>query len=276
MEKQERASYMRELINLYRKQGMSANKARELAGEAMRVMAQGQQWQDKAQRKADKLENYMSKAIVETIEGIDVLTLPPKNTRRTYKNGCRIASDAKTAANRLVFDICTKGKGRSLATYKGQITDDNAAMTVRICASNVMQERHLRNCKLVLARRYAKRQALRATLYAMRTTPEHAAMVWQVSEHVSVDYDAVLYNVALARNAAYNASLSCAVPYNHAAFIALMSPKIDYVKRLLVKVMLYAMRTTPEHTVWQVNASLSCAVPYNHAAFMALNTPEKD
>ena len=275
MEKQERASYMRELINLYRKQGMSANKARALAGEAMRVMAQGTAWEAKSKRQDAKLQRFMDKAIVETIEGVDVLTLPPKNTRRTYKNnGCRISAKAKNASNALWMDV-QQGKGKSKATYKSQ-KSDSIAMTKRICADSARREAHCRAVALVSARRNVKRQLVKATLYCMRTTPEHAATVWQVSEHVSVDYDAVLFNVALARNAAYNASLSCAVPYNHAAFIALASPKIDYVKRLLVKAMLYAMRTTPEHTVWQVNASLSCAVPYNHAAFMALNTPEKD
>ena len=96
MDKIERAGYIKKLIKLYRKQGHSAKEARQLAGEAMRLMAQGKDWQAKAQRKADKLQNYIGKAVVETIEGVDVLTLPSKNTRRTYKNnGCRISSRAK-------------------------------------------------------------------------------------------------------------------------------------------------------------------------------------
>lgn len=226
MDKQERASYMRELIKLYRKQGHSANKARQLAGEAMRLVAQGQQWQDKAQRKADKLENYIGKAIVETIEGVDVLTLPPKNTRRTYKNnGCRISAKAKTASNALWMDV-QQGKGKSKAVYKGQ-KSDSIAPAKRICADNARREAHCRAVALVSARRNVKRQLVKAMLYRMRTTPEHAATVWQVTAHVSIDYDAILFNGILARNAAYNASLSCAVPYNHAAFIACNSLKKD-------------------------------------------------
>jgi gas vesicle protein len=157
MDKIERAGYIKKLIKLYRKQGKSAKEARQLAGEAMRLMAQGKEWQDKAQRKADKLQRYVSKCIVETIEGVDVITLPAKNTRRTYKNnGCRIASKAKTISNALWMDVA-QGKGRSKAIYIGQ-TSDNLAMTVTVSADNVRQARHLRACNLVIARRYCKRQ----------------------------------------------------------------------------------------------------------------------
>lgn len=124
----------------------------------MRLMAQGQQWQDKAQRKADKLQRYMAKAIVETIKGVDVVTLPPKNTRRTYKNnGCRISAKAKTASNALWMDVA-QGKGRSKAKYQGQ-TSDNVAETLTILNVNVKQARHERACNLVIARRYCKRMA---------------------------------------------------------------------------------------------------------------------
>ena len=156
MDKIERAGYIKKLIKLFRKQGKSAKESRQLAGEAMRLMAQGKEWQAKAQRKADKLQRYMGKAIVETIEGVDVLTLPAKNTRRTYKNnGCRILSRAKTVSNAVWMDVTT-GKGRSKAIYKGQ-TSDNLAMTVTVSADNVRQARHLRACSLVIARRYCKR-----------------------------------------------------------------------------------------------------------------------
>ena len=226
MDKIERAGYIKKLIKLYRKQGKSAKEARQLAGEAMRLMAQGKEWQAKAQRKADKLQNYMAKAIVETIEGVDVLTLPAKNTRRTYKNnGCRISAKAKTTSNALWMDV-QQGKGKSKAIYKGQASD-NIAMTVKVSADSVRQARHSRAVALVSARRNVKRQLVKAMLYRMRTTPEQGATVWQVTAHVSIDYDAVLFNGVLARNAAYNASLSCAVPYNHAAFIALNSPEKD-------------------------------------------------
>lgn len=226
MDKLERAAYTKKLIKFFRKQGKSASESRQLAGEAMRVMAQGQQWQDKAQRKADKLQNYMDKCVVETIEGVDVLTLPSKNTRRTYKNnGCRITAKAKTTSNALWMDV-QQGKGKSKAIYKGQ-SSDNLAMTKRICADSVRREAHCRDVALVSARRNVKRQLIKAMLYRMRTMPEHAGTVWQVTAHVSIDYDAVMFNGILARNAAYNASLSCAVPYNHAAFIALNSPKKD-------------------------------------------------
>ena len=226
MDKQDRAVQLQKLIKFFRKQGKSANESRQLAGEAMRVMAQGQQWQDRAQRKAEKLENYIGKAIVETIEGVAVMTLPAKNTRRTYKNnGCRVSAKAKTASNALWMDV-QQGKGRSKAIYKGQ-DSDNIATTVKVSADSVRQARHSRAVALVSARRNVRRQLIKAMVYRMRTTPEHAATVWQVTAHVSIDYDAVLFNGVLARNAAYNASLSCAVPYNHAASIALTSPKKD-------------------------------------------------
>ena len=224
MDTMERAAYNKKLIKFFRKQGKSAKESRRLAGEAMRLMAQGQQWQAKAQRKADKLENYMGKAIVETIEGVDVLTLPPKNTRRTYKNnGCRITAKAKTTSNALWMDV-QQGKGKSKAVYKGQASD-NIAVTVKVCADNVRQARHARAVALVSARRNVKRQLIKAMLYRMRTTPEHAATVWQVTAHVSVDYDADMRNHAQERNAAYNAALCCNVPYNHAAFIAISTPQ---------------------------------------------------
>ena len=226
MDKIDRAAYNKKLIKFYRSQGHSAKESRQLAGEAMRLLAQGKEWQAKAQRKADKLQRYMGKAIVETIEGVDVLTLPPKNTRRTYKNnGCRISAKAKTASNALWMNV-QQGKGKSKAIYKGQ-KSDNIAMTRRICADNARRESHCRAVALVSARRNVKRQLVKAMLYRMRTTPEQGATVWQVTAHVSIDYDAVMFNGILARNAAYNASLSCAVPYNHAAFIALSTPQKD-------------------------------------------------
>ena len=224
MDKLERADFMRKLIKLYRKQGHSANNARKLAGEAMRETRQGLEWQAKAQRKADKLQNYMAKAIVETIEGVDVLTLPAKNTRRTYKNnGCRISAKAKTVSNALFMDVA-QGKGRSKAIYKGQASD-NIAMTVKVSADSVRQARHSRAVALVSAKRNVKRQLVKAMLYRMRTTPERACIVWTIAAHVSIDYDANLCNHVAERNAAYNAALRCAVPYNHAAFIALTSPQ---------------------------------------------------
>ena len=81
MDKQERALHLQKLIKFFRKQGKSASESRRLAGEAMRVMAQGQQWQDKAQRKADKLENYImvcALAGVTTLcrQFLDILFLP--------------------------------------------------------------------------------------------------------------------------------------------------------------------------------------------------------
>ena len=222
----ERASYNKKLIKFFRKQGKSAKEARQLAGEAMRVMAQGKEWQAKEQRKAEKLENYIGKAIVETIEGVAVMTLPAKNTRRTYKNnGCRISAKAKTTSNALWMDVA-QGKGKSKAIYKGQ-SSDNIAPAKRICADNARREAHCRAVALVSARRNVKRQLIKAMLYRMRTTPEHAATVWQVTAHVSIDYDADMRNHVAERNAAYNAALRCNVPYNHAAFIALTSPKKD-------------------------------------------------
>lgn len=226
MDTMERAAYNKKLIKFYRSQGHSAKESRQLAGEAMRLMAQGKKWQDIAQRKADKLQRFMDKAIVEEIAGVDVLTLPAKNTRRTYKNnGCRISAKAKTASNALFMDVA-QGKGRSKAIYKGQ-DSDNIATTVKVSADSVRQARHSRAVALVSARRNVKRQLIKAMLYRMRTTPEHAATIWQVSEHVSIDYDAILFNGVKARNAAYNASLVCTVPYNHAAFIACNSLKKD-------------------------------------------------
>ena len=226
MDKIERAAYNKKLIKFYRSQGHSANNARKLAGEAMRLMVQGKEWQAKAQRKADKLENYIGKAIVETIEGVDVLTLPAKNTRRTYKNnGCRISAKAKTVSNALFMDVA-QGKGKSKAIYKGQ-DSDNIATTVKVSADSVRQARHNRAVALVSARRNVKRQLIKAMLYRMRTTPEHAATVWQVTAHVSIDYDADMRNHVAERNAAYNAALCCNVPYNHAAFIALNSTEKD-------------------------------------------------
>ena len=224
MDKIERAAYTKKLIKFYRSQGHSAKESRQLAGEAMRLMAQGKEWQDKAQRKADKLQNYMAKAIVETIDDVDVLTLPAKNTRRTYKNnGCRIASKAKTTSNALFMDVA-QGKGKSKAIYKGQASD-NIAMTVKVSADNVRQARHTRAVALVSARRNVKRQLVKAMLYRMRTTPDRACIVWTIAAHVSIDYDANLCNHIAERNAAYNAALRCAVPYNHATFIALTSPE---------------------------------------------------
>lgn len=224
MDKLERAAYTKKLIKLFRSQGKSAKESRKLAGEAMRLLAQGKEWQDKAQRKADKLQNYMAKAIVETIEGVGVLTLPPKNTRRTYKNnGCRIASKAKTVSNALFMDVA-QGKGRSKAIYKGQ-DSDNIAKTVKVSADNVRQARHTRAVALVSARRNVKRQLIKAMLYRMRTTPEKSTIVWQVTAHVSIDYDSNMHNYVAERNAAYNAALRCNVPYNHSAFIALTSPE---------------------------------------------------
>ena len=224
MDKLERAAYSKKLIKLFRKQGKSAKEARQLAGEAMRLMAQGKEWQAKAQRKADKLQNYMAKAIVETIEGVDVLTLPAKNTRRTYKNnGCRISAKAKTTSNALFMDVA-QGKGRSKAIYRSQ-NSDNIAATVKVSADNVRQARHSRAVALVSARRNVKRQLVKAMLYRMRTTPEKGTTVWQVTAHVSIDYDANMRNHVAERNAAYNAALRCNVPYNHAAFIALTSPQ---------------------------------------------------
>ena len=226
MDKLERAAYSKKLIKFYRSQGKSAKESRQLAGEAMRLMAQGKEWQAKAQRKADKLQNYMAKAIVETIEGVAVSTLPAKNTRRTYKNnGCRVSAKAKTVSNALFMDVA-QGKGRSKAIYKGQASD-NIAMTVKVSADSVRQARHARAVALVSARRNVKRQLVKAMLYRMRTTPEKSTTVWQVTAHVSIDYDTDMSNGVKARNAAYNAALRCAVPYNHAAFIALTSPQKD-------------------------------------------------
>ena len=245
MDKLERAAYNKKLIKFYRSQGHSAKESRQLAGEAMRLMAQGQQWQDKAQRKADKLQNYMAKAIVETIEGVDVLTLPAKNTRRTYKNnGCRVSAKAKTVSNALFMDVA-QGNGRSKAIYRSQ-DSDNLALTsggalcyrftkmikgkleyVEIVAKTAAERVHLRNLQLAYARRNVKRQLIKAMLYRMRTTPEHAGTVWQVTAHVSIEYGADMRNHVAERNAAYNAALRCNVPYNHAAFIALTSLKKD-------------------------------------------------
>ena len=226
MDKQDRSVQLRKLIKFFRKQGKSANESRQLAGEAMRLMAQGKEWQDKAKSKADKLQNYMDKCIVETIEGVDVLTLPAKNTRRTYKNnGCRISAKAKTASNALWMDVA-QGKGRSKAIYRGQ-DSDNIATTVKVSADSVRQARHSRAIALVSARRNVKRQLVKAMLYRMRTMPEQAATIWQVTAHVSIDYAADTRNHVAERNAAYNAALRCNVPYNHAAFIALTSPQKD-------------------------------------------------
>lgn len=224
MDKLEKAAYSKKLIKLFRSQGHSAKESRRMTGEAMRLMAQGKEWQAKAQRKADKLQNYMDKAIVETIEGVDVLTLPAKNTRRTYKNnGCRISAKAKTTSNALFMSVA-QGKGKSKAIYKGQASD-NIAVTVKVCADNVRQARHSRAIALVSARRNVKRQLVKAMLYRMRTTPEKGAMVWQVAAYVSIDYDTDMHNHVADRNAAYNAALRCNVPYNHAAFIAYTSPQ---------------------------------------------------
>ena len=211
----------------------------------MRLMAQGKEWQDKAQRKADKLQNYMGKAIVEEFNGVAVTTLPPKNTRRTYKNnGCRITAKAKTVSNALFMDVA-QGKGKSKAIYRSP-DSGNLALTsggalcyrfkkmikgkleyVELVAKTAAERVHLRNMQLAHARRNVKRQLVKAMLYRMRTTPEHAATVWQVTAHTSFEYDAVLFNGDKARTAAYNAALCCNVPYNHAAFIALTSPQKD-------------------------------------------------
>ena len=245
MDKLERAAYNKKLIKFYRSQGHSAKESRQLAGEAMRLMAQGQQWQAKAQRKADKLQRFMDKAIVEEFAGVDVLTLPAKNTRRTYKNnGCRISAKAKTVSNALFMDVA-QGKGRSKAIYRSQDSDNLAHTSggalcyrfakmikgkleyVEIVAKTAAERVHLRNRQLAYARRNVKRQLIKAMLYRMRTTPEHAATIWQVSEHVSIDYDTDMHNHVADRNAAYNAALRCNVPYNHAAFIAYTSPQKD-------------------------------------------------
>lgn len=226
MDKIERAAYTKKLIKFYRSQGHSAKESRQLAGEAMRLMAQGKEWQAKAQRKADKLQRFMDKAIVEEFAGVTVTTLAPKGTRRTYKNnGCRITAKAKTTSNALWMDV-QQGKGRSKAIYQGQ-DSDNIATTVKVSADSVRQARHSRAVALVSARRNVKRQLIKAMLYRMRTMPEHAATVWQVTAHVSIDYDADMRNHVAERNAAYNARLTCAVPYNHAAFIALTSTQKD-------------------------------------------------
>lgn len=218
MDKIERAAYNKKLIKFYRSHGHSAKESRQLAGEAMRLMAQGKEWQDKAQRKADKLQNYMDKAIVETFNGVDVLTLPAKNTRRTYKNnGCRVSAKAKNVSNALFMDVA-QGKGRSKAVYRGQ-DSDNIAITVKVSADSVRQARHSRAVALVSARRNVKRQLIKAMLYRMRTTPESGATVWQVTAQVSMDYDADMSNGVKARNAAYNAALRCNVPYRHAEYL---------------------------------------------------------
>ncbi len=245
MDKIERAAYNKKLIKFYRSQGHSAKESRQLAGEAMRLMAQGKEWQAKAQRKADKLQNYMAKAIVETIEGVDVLTLPAKNTRRTYKNnGCRISAKAKTTSNALWMDV-QQGKGKSKAVYHAQDSGNLAPTSggalcyrfvkivkgkseyVEIVAKTAAERVHLRNMQLAHARRNVKRQLVKAMLYRMRTTPEKSTTVWQVTAHVSIDYDADMRNHVADRNAAYNAALRCNVPYNHAAFIAYTSPQKD-------------------------------------------------
>ena len=245
MDKVDRAAYTKKLIKFYRSQGHSAKESRQLAGEAMRLMAQGKEWQEKAQRKADKLQNYIGKAIVETIEGVDVLTLPAKNTRRTYKNnGCRISAKAKTTSNALFMDVA-QGKGRSKAIYRSQDSGNLAPTSggalcyrftkmvkgkleyVEIVAKTAAERVHLRNLQLAHARRNVKRQLVKAMLYRMRTTPERACIVWNIAAHVSIDYDNNMRNHVADRNAAYNASLTCAVPYNHAAFIALTSSQND-------------------------------------------------
>ena len=245
MDKIDRAAYNKKLIKFYRSQGHSAKESRQLAGEAMRLMAQGKEWQEKAQRKADKLQNYIGKAIIEVIEGVDVLTLPAKNTRRTYKNnGCRISAKAKTTSNALFMDVA-QGKGRSKAIYRSQDSGNLAPTSggalcyrfikmvkgkreyVEIVAKTPAERVHLRNLQLAHARRNVKRQLIKAMLYRMRTTPEKSTTVWQVAPYVSIDYDANMRNHVADRNAAYNANLTCAVPYNHAAFIALTSPQKD-------------------------------------------------
>ena len=245
MDKIERAAYNKKLIKFYRSQGHSAKESRQLAGEAMRLMAQGKEWQDKAQRKADKLQRFMDKAIVEEFVGVTVTTLAPKGTRRTYKNnGCRISAKAKTTSNALWMDVA-QGKGKSKAIYRSPDSGNLAPTSggalcyrfekmvkgkreyVEIVAKTAAERVHLRNRQLAYARRNVKRQLVKAMLYRMRTTPEHAATVWQVTAHVSIDYDADMRNHVAERNAAYNAALRCNVPYNHAAFIAYTSPQKD-------------------------------------------------
>ena len=245
MDKIERAAYNKKLIKFYRSQGHSAKESRQLAGEAMRLMAQGKEWQAKAQRKADKLQNYMDKCVVEDFDGVVVTTLPAKNTRRTYKNnGCRISAKAKTTSNALFMDVA-QGKGKSKAIYRSP-DSGNLALTsggalcyrftkmvkgkreyVEIVAKTAAERVHLRNLQLAHARRNVKRQLVKAMLYRMRTTPERACIVWTIAAYVSIDYDADMHNHVADRNAAYNASLSCTVPYNHAAFIACNSLKKD-------------------------------------------------
>ena len=178
MDKLERAGYIKKLIKLYRKQGKSAKESRQLAGEAMRLMAQGKEWQAKAQRKADKLQRYVDKAIVETFNGIDVLTLPAKNTRRTYKNnGCRILSRAKAVSNALFMDVA-QGKGRDKSVHTGAdsthlLGNKKPGMTYRffvrqadgtytaiyLTAKTIRGARHLRQKQNVVAHRYCKRLA---------------------------------------------------------------------------------------------------------------------
>lgn len=238
-----REDYKR-MVKLLRKQGKSAKEARELAGEAIRCMQQGKAWQERANRKADKQKAFISRGIIETVDGIDKVILPAKGTRRTYKNGCRIASNAKTTANRLVFDILTRSAGNSLAVYSAQ---DSTALAAHKQPATVYrfidktasgryvvryeqawtrkQARHLRRLQQVAAHRYAKRQALRAMLYAMRSMPDRQSIVWHVQDW-SVEYPAQQYPM-IAKIAAYNAGLTCQVKYNHAAFMALNTPEKD-------------------------------------------------
>ena len=220
MDKQERASYMRELIKLYRKQGHSANKARQLAGDAMRETAQGMAWEAKSKRQAAKLQRFMAKAIVEEIEGVTVTTLATKGTRRTYKNnGCRIASKAKATSNALYMSVA-QGTGKDKTILQGQ-DSDKLALTKTICADNVKRDSHLRKCAMVSARRYLKRQAQRLGLFDKRTTPDKPAIVWQVCDF-SIDYPATFYPTNSTR---YNQTLPAGVAYNHLAFKELFDQK---------------------------------------------------
>ena len=216
MEKQERASYMRELIKLYRKQGKSANKARQLAGAAMRETAQGIAWETRAKRANKTLENFMAKAI----EQDGILILPTKKTRRTYKNnGCRISSNARATSNNLFLQVA-QDNGRDKTVLKGQ-DSGNLVLTKTICADNVKHKYHLRKCAMVSAKRYLKRQAQKLGLFGKRTTPDKPAIVWQVCDF-SIDYPATFYPTNSTR---YNQGLPAGVAYNHLAFKALFDQK---------------------------------------------------
>lgn len=210
---------LKAIVKMLRKQGKSANDSRKLAGEAVRCMRQGEAWKARSDKKQEQYQRLINKIIKDvTADGVKMLTVPEKKGKPAKRDRqCRVTSRAKTASNGLWMRVA-QGKRRDKSISRGQVTSDALAVTVTITKDVAPKARHARYVKMVDARRYAKRQVARAMLYALRTTPDKLQVVWHMQDWTT-DYPERQYPL-LARVAAYNATLSTAVPYNHAAFLA--------------------------------------------------------